>query len=299
MEWLNYHHLLYFWVVAREGGLTPASRVLRLAHPTLSGQIRQLEDNLGEKLFDRSGRRLVLTDMGRTVFRYADEIFSLGREMMDAVKGRPTGRPVRLAVGIADVLPKLVARQLLEPALRLAEPVRLACFEDRYDRLLASLAMHELDVILTDAPVVPGSNVRAYSRLLGECGLTFFASPALHQTCKGRFPKCLDRAPFLMPTETTVLRRNLEQWFETHGVHPEIVAEFEDSALLKVFGQDGVGVFAAPSVVEESIKKQHDVEVVGRTDEIRERFYAISGERKLKNPAVVAIYESARTLLAS
>lgn len=297
MEWLNYHHLLYFWVVAREGGLTPASKVLRLAHPTLSGQIRQLEDSLGEQLFDRTGRRLVLTDMGRTVFRYADEIFSLGRELMDVVKARPTGRPVRLSVGIADVLPKLVARQLLEPALRLQEPVRLVCYEDRYDRLLAALAVHELDVVLTDAPVAPGSNVRAYSRLLGECGLTFFAAPSLHGACKGKFPKCLQGAPFLLPTETTVLRRSLEQWFDTHDVHPEVVAEFEDSALLKVFGQDGVGIFASPSVVEQQVVAQYGVEVVGRTDEVRERFYAISGERKLKNPAVVAICESARSLL--
>lgn len=297
MEWLNYHHLLYFWVVAREGGLMPASRVLHLAHPTLSGQIRQLEESLGEQLFDRSGRRLVLTDMGRTVFRYADEIFSLGRELMDVVKARPTGRPVRLTVGIADVVPKLVARQLLDPALHLDEPVRLVCYEDRYDRLLASLALHELDVILTDAPVAPGSNVRAYSRLLGECGLTFFAAPELHRQCRGKFPKCLDGAPFLLPTDTTVLRRSLEQWFDTQAVRPEIVAEIEDSALLKVFGQDGIGVFALPSVVEEHVVRQYGVEVVGRIEDVRERFYAISGERRLKNPAVVAICESAKALL--
>lgn len=297
MEWLNYHHLLYFWVVAREGGLAPASRVLRLAHPTLSGQIRQLEANLGEQLFDRTGRRLVLTDVGKTVFGYADEIFSLGRELMDVVKSRPTGRPVRLAVGIADVLPKLVARHLLDPALKLEEPVRLVCYEDRYERLLASLAVHELDVILTDAPVAPGSNVRAYSRLLGECGLTFFAAPALRGQCRGKFPQCLKGAPFLLPTDTTVLRRSLEQWFESHDLRPRIVAEFEDSALLKVFGQDGVGVFAMPSIVEGQIAEQYGVEALGRTDEVKERFYAISGERRLKNPAVVAICESAKALL--
>jgi LysR family transcriptional activator of nhaA len=297
MEWLNYHHLLYFWVVAREGGLTPASRVLRLAHPTLSGQIRQLEESLGERLFDRSGRRLVLTDVGKVVFRYADEIFSLGREMMDVVKGRPTGRPLRLNVGIADVLPKLVARRLLDPALHLPEQVRLVCYEDRYDRLLASLALHELDVVLTDAPVPPGGNVRAYGRLLGECGITFFAAPSLRGRCSGEFPKCLQGAPFLLPTETTVLRRSLEQWFDAHEVHPDIVAEFEDSALLKVFGQDGVGVFALPSIVERQTVEQYGVEVVGRTDEVKERFYAISGERRLKNPAVAAICESARALL--
>ncbi|MBI5532398.1 MAG: transcriptional activator NhaR [Deltaproteobacteria bacterium] len=297
MEWLNYHHLLYFWVVAREGGLTQASKVLRLAHPTLSGQIRQLEESFGEKLFDRSGRRLVLTDVGKTVFGYADEIFSLGNELIDTIRQRPTGRPARVHVGISHVLPKLVARRLLDPALQLAEPVHLVCHEDRYDRLLAALAVHDLDVILTDAPVAPGTNIRAYGHLLGECGITFFVAPSLHASCRGRFPKCLDGAPFLAPADGTSLRRSLEQWFTTQAVSPRIVAEFDDSALLKTFGGDGVGVFAAPSVVDAEVKAHHGVEVLGRTQEVRERFYAISAERKLKNPAVAAICANARSTL--
>jgi LysR family transcriptional activator of nhaA len=293
MEWLNYHHLLYFYVVAREGGITQAARVLRLAHPTLSGQIRQLEDALGEKLFDRTGRRLVLTEVGRTAYRYADEIFSLGREMLDTVKGRDTGRPVQLRVGIVDVLPKLVAKRLLEPALRTQQSVRLVCLEDRYDRLLAALAVHDVDVILTDAPPAPGLGVRAYGRLVGDCGLSFFGTPALRQKHHGHFPQCLDGAPFLMPSEGSVLRRSLEQWFQAQGLHPRVVAEFEDAALLKVFGQDGLGMFASASIVEREVKKQYGVQVVGRTQEIRERFYAISGERRLRNPAVLAICEAA------
>jgi len=297
MEWLNYHHLLYFWVVAREGGLTQASKVLRLAHPTLSGQIRQLEDSFGEKLFDRSGRRLVLTDVGKTVFGYADEIFSLGNELLDTIKRRPTGRPARVHVGISNVLPKLVARRLLDPALQLDDPVHLVCHEDRYDRLLAALSVHDLDVILTDAPVAPGTHLRAYSHVLGECGITFFVAPSLRASCRGRFPKCLDGAPFLAPAEATSLRRSLEHWFTTQAVSPRIVAEFDDSALLKTFGADGVGVFASPSVVEAEVKSHHGVEVLGRTQEVRERFYAISAERKLKNPAVAAICANARSSL--
>ena len=293
MQWLNYHHLLYFWVAAREGGIARASTKLRLAHPTVSGQIKALEQALGEKLFVRVGRGLALTEMGRVVFRYADEIFSLGRELVDTVQGRPTGRPMRLAVGIADVVPKLIARRLLEPALHLDEPVHIVCREDRPERLLAELSLHSLDVILTDAPA-PSAGVRAYSHLLGESGVSFFAVARLARRFRKGFPRSLEGAPMLLPTENTSLRRSLDQWLETHGVRPRIVAEFEDSALLAVFGQDGVGIFPAASAIEEVVRRQFKVELVGPAQGVRERFYALSVERRLKHPAVVAISEAAR-----
>lgn len=298
MDWLNYHHLLYFWIVAREGSVTRASEQLYLSQPTISAQIRALENALGEKLFAKSGRNLVLTEIGRVVFRYAEEIFSLGRELTDTLKGRSStrsrNRPVRFLVGIADVLPKLVAYRVLEPALRLTEQVYIICKEGKTERLLAELAVHELDLVLTDAPMNPNIKVKAYNHLLGECGVTIFATPKTAALYKRKFPQSLDGAPFLLPTENTSLRRALDQWFEAQGLKPVAVGEFEDSALLKVFGQTGVGLFAAPSAIEEEIQKQYGVQIVGRLDSIREHFYAISVERKLKHPAVVAISEVAR-----
>lgn len=294
MEWLNYHHLLYFWVVAREGGLAPAGKILRLAHPTLSGQIKALEESLGEKLFVKSGRRLVLTDTGRVVYRYAEDIFTLGREMLDTVKGRPTGKPVRLDVGIADVVPKLVVKRLLEPVFEMPEPVRLVCQETDFEKLLAMLSLHELDVVIADSPVPAGSSIRAFHHLLGECGITFFASPDLARRYGKGFPESLDGAPMLLPLENTTLRRSLNQWFDGLGVRPHVVAELEDSALTKVFGTEGRGIFASPSAVRAEVEKMYDVRVVGETEKVRERFYAITAERKMKNPAVVALFETAR-----
>lgn len=297
MEWLNYHHLLYFWTVARAGSVSAAAVELRLAQPTISGQLRLLEDHLGEKLFHRNGRRLTLTETGRVVLRYADEIFGLGRELMDTLKGRPTGRPVRLVVGVADALPKLIAYRLLQPALQLPEPIRIVCREDRADRLLAELAVHALDLVLADAPIGPTVKVRAFNHLLGECGVTFFGTAALAQASRRRFPRSLDGAPMLLPTDNTTLRRGLDHWFEQQQIRPRIVSEFEDSALLKVFGQQGGGIFAGPSAIERAIEAQYGVRVVGRTDAVRERFYAISVERRLNNPALVAICAAARETL--
>lgn len=298
MEWLNYHHLLYFWVTAREGSVTRASEQLYLSQPTISAQIRALEHSLGEKLFAKSGRNLVLTEIGRVVFRYAEEIFSLGRELTDTLKGRLStrspSRPVRFLVGIADVLPKIVAYRILEPALRLAESEYIVCKEDKPERLLAELAVHELDLVLTDAPISPNVKVKAYNHLLGDCGVTIFATAKTAASYKRKFPQSLDGAPFLLPTENTSLRRSLDQWFNAQSIRPVAIGEFEDSALLKVFGQTGVGLFAGPSAIEAEIQKQYGVQVIGRTDAAREHFYAISVERKLKHPAVVAISEVAR-----
>ena len=294
MEWLNYHHLLYFWTVAREGSVTKASQQLRLAQPTVSGQLKALEDALGEKLFERTGRRLVLTEVGRVVFRYAEEIFSLGRELQDTLEGRPTGRPLRFTVGVADAVPKLVAYRLLLPALSLPEPVHVVCREDKPERLLAELSVHSLDLVLSDAPVGAGVKVKAYSHLLGETPVAFFGSEALASAHRKGFPRSLDGAPVLLPTEGSALRRSLDQWLDAEGIRPRVVGEIEDSALLKVFGQAGVGLFPAPVAIEAEVRAQFGVKLVGRVDAVKERFYAISAERKLKHPAVVAISETAR-----
>jgi len=294
LEWVNYHHLLYFWVVSREGGLVPAGKVLRLSHPTLSAQIHTLEDQLGEKLFAKVGRKLALTDVGRVVFRYADEIFTLGREMVDTVKGRSTGQPLRLEVGVVDVVPKLVVRRLLKPALALQEPVRIVCYEDSYEKLLADLALHSLDIVIADSPVPTGSSVRAYNHLLGETDVAFFGVKSLVKTLKRKFPKSLDGAPMVLPLENSALRRALNQWFDRNAIKPRVVAEFQDSALLNVFGADGVGIFTAPTVVENEVCRQYGVSVLGYAHEVKERFYAVSVERRLKHPAVVAISQAAR-----
>ena len=294
MAWLNYHHLLYFWTVARTGSVRRASEELHLTQPAVSAQLRTLERALGERLFARSGRHLVLTEVGQIVFRYADEIFRVGRELQETLAGRPTGQPVRFAVGVTDAMPKLLTYRLLEPALRLAEPVRLVLREDDPERLLADLSIHALDLVLADAPVPSTVKVRAYSHLLGESGVTVFGAPALAVAHRRRFPRALDGAPFLLPTPETTLRRSLEPWFAAAGVRPLPVAEIADSALLGVFAQRGTGLFVAPTVLEEEVRRQYGVRVVGRIPEVRERFYAISVQRRLTHPAVVAISQAAR-----
>ena len=294
MDWINYHHLLYFWMVVKEGGVAPAAKALRLAQPTISGQIRALEEALDLKLFDRSGRKLQLTEDGHVVARYAEEIFGLGRELLDTLKGRPTGRPRKLHVGISDLLPKLVSHRLLTPALRLEEPVQIVCHGDKTERLLAALAVKGLDLVLSDAPVGGNLKVRAFNHLLGECGLTFFGVAALARRYRRGFPRSLESAPVLLPTSDSVVRRSLDQWFDKLGLRPTIVAEFDDTGILKAFGEGGEGIFCAPSIVEEDVKSRPGIQVVGRTDEVVERFYAITVERRIKHPAVVAISESAK-----
>jgi LysR family transcriptional activator of nhaA len=294
---LNYHHLLYFWIVAREGTIARACAELHLTQPTISGQLRSLERAFGTKLFNRAGRNLVLTDAGRVVYRYADEIFSLGRELQDTVRGRPVGSFVRLLVGIADTLPKQISYRLLEPALRLAEPVRIICEQGRFDDLLGQLAVNALDVVLADAPVSPSTRIRAFNHLLGECGVSLWGTAELAESYRTGFPKSLHGAPFLLPTENTVLRRSLEQWFDAEGIRPLVRGEFADPAVLKEFGRNGAGIFAVRTAVETETQQQFQVRLVGRVESIRERFYAISVERRLKHPAVVAITKSAREKL--
>jgi len=297
MEWLNYHHLLYFWTVVREGSISQACKKLGLAQPTISAQLHSLEDQLGEKLFQRSGRKLQLTEIGRVAYSYADEIFNLGRELTDTLKGRPSGRPIRFTVGISDALAKVIAYRLLEPALHLQHIVHLVCLEGKTQRLLADLMTHELDLVLSDAPAASESHVKAYNHLLGESVIQLFGTADLISPLKKGFPKSLEGAPMLMPVVGTTLRRSLDQWFEQRSIRPRIVAEIADSALLKVFGAAGNGLFPAPVAIGKEICRQYNVQGLGALDGVHERFYAISVERKLKNPAVVAISESARTEL--
>ena len=297
MDWLNYHHLYYFWTVAKEGSIAAACEKLNLAQPTISGQIRRLEESLGEKLFTKAGRGLTLTETGQLVFRYAEEIFSVGHELMDVLRGRPQGRPLKFLVGISDVMPKLIAFRVLKPVLNMAEPVHLICNEGTSDQLLMKLSAHELDMILTDAPVHAPSRARAFNHELGSCGVTFFATSELAVRYRKGFPQSLDNAPFLAPLEGTALRRALDQWFDQHKIRPMIVGEFEDSALLKVFGQAGSGVFAVASAVEKDVREQHRSLIIGRTDEVTEKFFAVSVERKIKHPAVVAVVRAASELL--
>jgi len=297
MEWLNYHHLLYFWTAVKTGSVTAASEELNLSQSTVSAQIHALERSLGEKLFRRHGRRLVPTDVGQVVFQYAEEIFGLGRELVDAVKDRPTGRPLRLNVGVADVLPKLVVHRLIAPALALGTPVRLVCTEGKPPQLLAELALHDLDVVLSDTPADPGVAVRVFNHLLGECDVVLVAAPALAERYRRGFPRSLAGAPLLVPGTGTSLRRGLEQWLTSLDLHPRVVGEFEDSALMQAFGREGVGIFPVPSVIERDVCRQSGVHVVGRLPEVRERFHAITAERRLKHPAVVAISSAARNEL--
>jgi LysR family transcriptional regulator, transcriptional activator of nhaA len=297
MEWLNYHHLLYFWTVVREGGISKAADKLHLSQPTISAQIRQLEASFGERLFQKHGRTLVPTDVGRLVFRYADEIFGIGRELMEALRGRPAGRPLQLTVGVANVVPKLIVYRLLRPAAQDPEAVHLVCREDTTERLLADLAAHALDVVITDAPAPAHVRVRAFSHLLGESDTAFFAPAALAARLRRRFPLSLQDAPVLLPTAHTALRRDLDDWFEKKDVRPRIVGEFDDTALMKVFGQGIPAVFPAPAAIEQDICRFYGVRVVGRTNGVRERYYALSVERRLKHPGVLAITSAARAEL--
>jgi len=293
---LNYQHLKYFWTVSRHGNLTRASVELYLTPQTVSTQIRDLENGLGVELFSRERRSLVLTDIGRVVYRYADEIFSIGREIQDVVRGLP-GRPLYLGIGVADVVPKIIAHRLIEPALQLDEPIRVICREGKTDRLLAELAIHNLDVVLTDAPIPPAVKIRAYNHLLGESRVTFMGTDRLTRNYRKGYPKSMTGAPMLLPADGTTLRGALEQWFASLDIRPAIVGEFEDSALLKAFGQEGVGIFAVPSVIQDEVGRQYGVTPIGVAEGIVERIYAISLERKIRHPAVEAVCIAAKSTL--
>ena len=294
MASLNFKHLRYFWVVAKAGGIARASERLHLTPQTISGQISVFEDLLGYKLFARTGRRLELTDAGRVALSYADEIFTLGEELEGVLRSPAKGRPLQFSVGVADAVPKVVAYRLLEPAVRLPEPLHIVCREGKLASLLADLAVHRLDIVLADSPMPAAVNVKGFNHLLGECGLTFFATAKLARKHKGSFPRLLHGAPLLLPGEHAAVRPKLVRWLEGQSIHPRVVGEFDDGALLKAFGRAGVGVFAAPSAIVDQVRRQYGVVAIGRTDAVTEAFYAISVERRLTHPAVVAITSAAR-----
>jgi LysR family transcriptional regulator, transcriptional activator of nhaA len=295
MDWMNYHHLLYFWMVAREGTIQRAADKLHIGQPAISTQLRSLEESFGQKLFQKSGRNLQLTDTGKTVFRYADEIFSLGRELMDTLKGHPAGKPVRFTVGVVDVMPKLMARRLLEPALQLSENLQLVCVEDSLEELLSELMLHNVDIVLSDVPVTAAVKVRAYNHLLGDSTVGLFAQKEIARKYKKGFPASLNGAPFLLPRRTSAVRRAIDTWLEKADLHPRIRAEFDDTALMKAFGQTGEGMFPGAMAISDEICRQHEVELIGELAGVREQFFAISAERKIKHPAVLAIASTART----
>jgi LysR family transcriptional regulator, transcriptional activator of nhaA len=294
MDWLNYHHLQYFWMVAHEGSVSRAGEILHVTPATVSTQVRELERALGVKLLCKSGRGVALTETGEAVYRYANDIFSMGRELVDMVRGQPMGKPLLFRVGIKDAMPKLLAYKLIEPALKLPQAVRLVCREGDGLRLAAELAIHKLDVVLSDTPVDPHLKARAYSHLLGESEIVVLGARSLARRLSPEFPASLDKAPFLLPTENSVLRRSLDLWFAELGLRPDVRGEFEDSAMLKIAGRAGTGVFAVPGVIRGEVEAMYGVELVGKIPGIKERFYAISVERKLKHPAVSAISEAAR-----
>ncbi|MFO0812211.1 MAG: transcriptional activator NhaR [Gemmatales bacterium] len=291
---LNYHHLRYFWMVAREGSVQQASRLLHLAQPTLSMQIRTLERSLGVKLFARSGRLLALTETGRTVYRYADEIFSLGKELTEALHGLPRHRSIPFLVGVADSLTKLIVQQMLQPAWQQPEPISIVCTEGTPNELLARLALYELDVVLSDAPAPASVRVQAYSHQLGHSQIAVFGTSKLVKKYRPGFPHSLRGAPFLVSTTASTVRRRFETWLEQEQLSVQIRGEFADSALMKVVGHQGIGLFLAPVVVAPQVIRQYNVKQLGILPGVREEFYAISVERRLRHPCVVAIAEQAR-----
>lgn len=294
---LNYHHLLYFWVVAREGSVSRACKKLGVAQPTISAQLRSLEQALKTKLFSRAGRGLALTESGHLTLRYANEIFSLGRELTDTLRGRAIGRLSRFTVGVVDSMAKLIAYRLLEPAFRLPEAFSIAARENSQQYLLGELVAHNLDLVLAESPLSPESHIKAFNHFLGECSVTVFGVPSLVKPRKQNFPQSLDAAPILLPSENTLLRRALERYFVDNNISPHRVGEFDDSASAKVFGMAGIGLFVAPTVIAEEVKRQYQVEVLGELESVRERYYAISMERRIRHPAVAAISNAARNKL--
>ncbi len=296
MRHLNYTHLLYFWTVAREGSIARAAETLHLTPQTISGQLKLLEEAVGEALFNRVGRGLALTETGRVVNHYADEIFQLGAELTQRVKSKQALLPTTLNVGVVNSIPKLVALRVVEPALNLEDPVRVICREGDLDFLLGDLAVHRLDLIISDHPLPSGSHVKAYNHSLGESDISFFAHKSIAKQFQ-RFPDDLDDAPMLLPVSNSPLRRSLEDWFDRQEVTPRVVAEFDDSALLKAFGEAALGVFPAPTTIADEVCSMYHSRVIGRVSEIGERYFAISPERRLKHPAVLAITESARRRL--
>lgn len=294
---INYKHLYYFWFVAKQGSITRASEHLHITPQTISGQISLLEENLGKKLFEKAGRNLVLTETGRFAMGYADDIFSLGGELEEAVRNLSLERQMVFKVGVADVVPKTIAHRILAPALQLPDSVRIICKENNLNALLGELALHRIDLVIADDPIPANLNVSGFNHLLGESGISFLAANKLADSLSDPFPQCLNGAPLLMPSPINRVHDRLLQWFDQLRVYPKVVGEFDDSALMKVFGQAGNGLFIAPTVIAEEVARQYNAQIIGATDDVSEQFYAISVERRISHPAVMAITEAARNWL--
>ena len=297
MEWLNYHHLFYFWLTVKTGTVSAAAESLHLARPTVAAQIKDLEKSVGRKLFEKQGRGLVLTEFGQQVHQYAEEIFALGHELREFIKTGHQGNRKRFVVGLPDVVPKHVAFELLKPALHMKDRPRTVCYEGKLPQLLADLALHKLDLVISDSPAPPTLEFKVYNHKLGECGMSMLATPPLAKQYRKGFPHSLTDAPCLMPTDHTAVRRSLDIWMDDADIFPDIVAEFEDSALLKVFGQAGEGIFPVPTAIEALIKRQYGVHLVGRIPEVLDKFYAISAEKRVHHDATLLVVKQARNKL--
>ncbi len=297
MRHLNYSHLHYFWAVASEGSIVKAAEILHITPQTISGQLKLLEETIGQPLFNRVGRRLVLTETGHTVYNYADEIFTIGAELANVVRGSTSSGPLVFNVGVVSSMPKLVAERVVAPAFEIEDRLRIRCREAQLETLLGDLATHRLDLVLSDQPMPTGLGLRAYNHRLGESTMSFFVRKRDARRYKSRFPNSLTGATMLLPSANSPLRRQLDEWFEINEVVPDVVGEFDDSALMKAFGEAGVGIFAAPSAIEREICSMYHTGVIGRSETIKEQFYAISPERKLKHPAVIRITNAARDKL--
>ena len=296
MDRLNFNHLRCFWATAKGGSIAVACETRSLTQPTISKQIADLEHDLGSPLFVRAGRRLVLTDLGRNVYTYADDIFTLGQEMVEAIRGHANGRPIRLHVGVSDAVPKLLTRLTLEPVLSSEQPVKLVCSEGKTDQLLADLALSSLDVVLTDSPLKHGARVKAFNHKLGESPVGVFGVPELAAKYTDAFPNSLDGAPVILPTANTTMREAIDGWLGRCDLHPRVVAEIEDSALIKSFGQAGHGLFFAPMIVAHFIKEQIGAELLGEAEGVTEPLFAVTVERRITHPGVTAIAHSARSV---
>lgn len=296
-RWLNYHHLYYFWIIAKRGSVTEACEELRLSQPAVSAQLKSLEESLGHKLFDRHARGLTLTEFGHVTLKYAEEIFSLGSEFLRVLDGSSYSRLPVLHVGIADVVPKILAYRVIETVLGTEHKTKIVCHEDKTEILVADLAIQKLDLVLCDTPLPQAVKVKAFSHRLGDCGVSFLAAESLAKSLKRGFPRSLHARPLLLPTEAAAVRRSLDGWFEEKGIQPEVLMEFQDSALMAVFAQGGHGVIPVPTSIEKEVMKDFDLKLIGRTKEVTETYYLISLERKIKNPLVSQMVENSQSRL--
>ncbi len=294
---INYKHLYYFREVATLGSIVRACESLNLTPQTISGQLQLLEESLGVKLFRKQGRNLELTDAGHTTRRYADEIFQLGSALEQALQTHPSGQARLFRVGIVDVVPKTIAYKLLEPAMLLSPQIHIVCHEGPLPDLLGELAMHRIELVIADKPLPNTLPIKGFSHRLGFSGISFFAHTTVKANLLGEFPQCLHSAPLLIPSEGTSVRNELMNWFHQQKVQPNIIGEFDDSALMRAFGFGGAGVFVAPSVQEDTFTQEADIHCIGRADGVMEQFFAISVERRISHPAVLAITKSAQDWL--